>query len=181
MDNPVVNTPLSGASFDTDGLSVSELGFNNKINLRGQFDNAPASVDKLLGVSSAISANTYVANGSSVLFWLGPNERLFYTDKNADEFAGQLRSNGAAAAVDVSDYYTVLQITGDKARAALASGTPFDVHPNVFADGQCAQIRFGNASVLLSVHDDQSVYRLQVRWSFAQYVYDYLKRVSDYV
>jgi len=82
--------------------------------------------------------------------------------------------------VEVSDYYTVIRLSGEKVRPVLASGTPLDLHRSVFSKGRCAQTRFGTASVLLSVHDDIPLIDLQVRWSFAEYVWKYLCKVAAY-
>ncbi len=183
MDNPVKATPLEMAAIDVDGLTVAELGLVNKINLRGDFDShaCNSALTELLGMECQLEANTYVSNSASTLFWLGPNERLLYTDSDPQSIAERWRANPGTAAVDVSDYSTVLRLSGAKTRAVIASGSPFDVHPQQFGVGQCTQTRFGNASVLLSNHADTPVFQMQVRWSFARYAFDYIKRVADYV
>lgn len=183
MDNPVIATPLSGAKIDTDGLTVAGLGHTGKINLRGDFENstANAALTSMLGLQSELAPNTYVSNGASTLFWLGPNERLLYTDSDPDSIVKQWREHAGCAAVDVSDYSTVLRLSGNKTRDVIASGAPFDVHPDEFGVGQCVQTRFGNASILLSNHADTPVFQLQVRWSFAEYVFEYIRRVASYV
>lgn len=183
MDNPVIATPMNGAGFDTDDLTVVELGMVNKINLRGKFGSevTDTALNSLLGMECGIDANTYTSNSASTVFWLGPDERLLYTDSDPQSLIDRWCANSGVSAVDVSDYYTVLRLSGAKVRDVMASGTPFDVHPDEFKAGQCAQTRFGNASVLLSNHADTPVFQLQVRWSFAEYVFEYIKRVSKYV
>ena len=183
MDKPAIATPLNGVGFETDDLSVSETGFTSKVNLRGDFA-SPAAVsvlNTLLGMECDLTPNTFVNNGASTLFWLGPDERLLYTDSNPQSVIDAWRVNPGTSAVDVSDYSTVLRLSGSKVRDVVASGAPFDVHPAEFGVGQCAQTRFGNASILLSNHADTPVFQLQVRWSFAEYVFEYIKRVSNYV
>lgn len=183
MDNPVIATPVNGESFDTDDLTVVELGLVNKINLRGRFgtDATDSALTKLLGMECSVDANTYLSNSASTVFWLGPDERLLYTDSDPQSVIDRWCENTGVGAVDVSDYYTVLRLSGAKVRDVIASGTPFDVHPEEFRVGQCTQTRFGNASILLSNHADTPVFQLQVRWSYAEYVFDYIKRVSKYV
>ena len=180
MDN--VATPLMQEAFQIDGLSVAETGLINKINLRADFDSSAinSALGSLLGFDAQLDANTYIAQGNNTLFWLGPDERLLYTDKNPDEIVSQWCSSPSCAAVEVSDYYTVLDLHGEKVRDVFASGSPLDIHPRVFGTGQCAQTRFGNASVLVSMHGDDSC-QLQVRWTFARYLFDYIKRVAAYV
>lgn len=181
MGNPAIATPLNGAKIDTDGLTVVELAHSSKINLRGDFESANAALTAIAGLEATLAPNTYVSNSASTLFWLGPNERLLYTDSDPETIIKQWREHAACAAVDVSDYSTVLRLSGPKARAVIASGSPFDVHPDEFGVGQCVQTRFGNASILLSNHADTPVFQLQVRRSYAEYVYEYIKRVANYV
>ena len=183
VDNPVIETPLNGVVFETDGLTVVESRFINKINLRGDFDSPSviSTLSSLLDMECDLGPNTYLVNGTSTLFWLGPDERLLYTDDNPQSIVDRWCENLNTSAVDVSDYSTVLQLSGSKVRDVVASGAPFDVHPDEFGVGQCAQTRFGNASVLLSNHAETPVFQLQVRWSFAEYVFEYIKRVSNYV
>jgi len=183
VDNPAIATPLKLAKFDTDGLTVVERGSLNKINLRGNFESPSvnSALSDLLGFACELSPNTFISDSASTLFWLGPNERLLYTDADPAGIADKWKANSSTAAVDVSDYYTILRLSGAKARDVIASGSPFDVHADVFGSGQCTQTRFGNASVLISNHADTPVFQLQVRWSYAEYVFDYIKRVSAYV
>lgn len=180
----ILQTPLNGQLHKSDGLSVRELAPCSKVIVRGGESAMSAALRSAVGLGVEVKANCFVSYTQGTLFWLGPNEWLIYnsgTDVGA--FVHQLKNTlprGESAAVNVSDYYTVIQIQGSKARAVLASGTPFDVHPRVFKPGQCAQTRFGNASVLLSCQADDT-YDVQVRWSFAEYLWKYLCRVGNYV
>ena len=183
MDNPAIATPLNGARFEIDGLTVTESAFTNKVNLRGDFNSpsANSALNALLGMECSLAPNTYVSNSTTTLFWLGPDERLLYTDSNPQSIIDRWCENSNTSAVDVSDYSAVLHLSGSKVRDVIASGTPYDVHPDEFGVGQCTQTRFGNASILLSNHADTPVFQLQVRWSFAVYVFEYISRVSRYV
>ena len=182
-----MQTPLNGQTYQSDGLTVKELKLCSKVVLRADFDHADtcAAIEGVIGLSPVLSANTFNANADSSLYWMGPDERLLYSDSQDSEgLVKTLRAKlpqGRSAVVDVSDYYTVLRISGNHARQVLASGTPFDVHERVFKQGQCAQTRFGNASLLLSCRQDTPEYDVQVRWSFAEYLWGYLCRVDSYV
>ena len=180
-----IRTPLAAATFSSDGLLMQELSLAGKILLRGDFSNADVqqAVEQVLALPVEIEANTFSRDGEHSVYWLGPDERLLYTDLNSIENQlDDLREKLPArtSVVDVSDYYTVIRLSGEKVRPVLASGTPLDLHHSVFAKGQCAQTRFGTASVLLSVHDDIPVIDMQVRWSFAEYAWKYLCKVADY-
>ncbi|OED40732.1 hypothetical protein AB833_11800 [Chromatiales bacterium (ex Bugula neritina AB1)] len=180
-------TPLSGQSFSSNGVTLSESPAIDKIILRADFDepSIESQLSSVLGQSPALVANTFSnSSGNNTVYWLGPDERLVYLhQQSAAELVDALRAAmpaGKGAVVDVSDYYTVIQLSGENARSVLASGTPFDVHPRVFSAGQCAQTRYGSATVLLSVIDDSPTFDVQVRWSFAQYLWSYMAKVSGY-
>lgn len=180
-----IRTPLLAANHSVDGLLMQELSLAGKISLRGDFADSAVqdAVQQTMALSVEMDANTFGRNGDRTVFWLGPDERMLYTDiGSVDNQIADLRSKlpDRSSVVDVSDYYTVIRLSGEKVRSVLASGTPLDLHRSVFSKGQCAQTRFGTASVLLSVHDDIPVMDLQVRWSFAEYVWKYLRKVADY-
>jgi sarcosine oxidase subunit gamma len=186
--NVELQTPLNGQAFSIEGLSLTELPSCSKISMRGDVDAMSAAVEAVAGVSAVSGANRFsVASGNAgdnTLYWMGPDERLLHsTNSDAPAVVKALKEKlpaGKSAVVDVSDYYTVLHMSGEKARDVLASGTPFDVHPDIFRQGDCAQIRFGSASILLACVGDAS-YDLQVRWSFAEYLWKYLCKVARYV
>ena len=83
-------------------------------------------------------------------------------------------SNQHAAITEVSDYFSVIELAGPQAREIIASASPFDTRTQHFVTGQCTQTRFGHASILLWPLEDTLSFGLQVRWSYAQYVYNYL-------
>jgi sarcosine oxidase subunit gamma len=180
-----ISTPLSAANHSSDGLLMQELSLAGKICLRGDFSNASVTTAarETLGVSVELDANTFVRNGDVSAFWLGPDERMIFTDLAATtQQISELKKKlpGKTSVTDVSDYYTVIRLSGERVRPILASGTPLDLHQTVFRKGQCAQTRFGTASVMLAVQDDIPVIDLQVRWSFAEYTWKYLCKVANY-
>ncbi len=180
-------TPLSGQSYSSNGITISEQQSCDKLIVRADFSDAAtvAALSQVLGQTPALEANTYSMADDKAVYWLGPDERLVYLHaQTAADTIGSVQAAipaGKGAVVDVSDYYTVIQLSGQNARDVLSSGTPFDVHPRVFGAGQCAQTRYGSATVLLSALDDDTpTFNVQVRWSFAQYLWTYLARVAGY-
>ena len=182
-------------------ISLRERPWCGKINLRGnpndaQFLNAagealgmPLPVDAgttSVGTSAAggTSADTSAAS-SEIIFWLGPDEWLLHCDLERTETLLQKLSAKLTptsihhAATVVTDYYTVLELKGENAGAVLARGCPLDTHARRFKATHCAQTRFGNASILLYKPDAEPSFHLQVRWSFTEYVWDYLAKVID--
>jgi len=182
--DPIMQTPLNGQLHSGDGLSVKELPPVTKINLRGKAAAISTAVNSVTGLSSQLEPNTFKSSAANSIFWLGPDEWLLYSDNSdAASVVHKLRdalTDEHSAVVDVSDYYTVIEISGTNAISTLSSGTPLDLHPREFSAGQCAQTRFGNASILLSCKS-ADCYEVQVRWSFAEYVWKYLCKTGGYV
>lgn len=165
----------------TDTTSLCELPWYGKINLRGD-PNDPqflSLIQQHAGIALPLKANTTASGEGVVAFNLGPDEWLLHCKiADTEKLIDKLQSNLSAlhyAATEVTDYFTVLELSGEHAAAALARGCPLDLHEQSFQATQCAQTRFGNASVLLYKPDASPLFNIQVRWSFTEYVWDYLE------
>lgn len=181
-------------------IALRELRMRGKINLRGgvgavlqsaagQTDAESAAGEFLaaataaFGVAPPTTPNTVAraddAENDVAIFWLAHDEWLAHCPPaRVAEYQSRLRERLAGvhyAATEVTDYYTVLELAGRGAEEVLARGCPLDLHGSVFAAGQCAQSRFGNASVLL-YKPAADCFHIQVRWSFTEYVWNYLTR-----
>jgi sarcosine oxidase subunit gamma len=183
VDNQIpVRTALSGFKPVTGENTLIETPLNGKINLRGNPNNAAfiVGVENTLGLTLPPTENTVTRSSELHIFWLGPDEWLIHLPLEAvEEKIHVLREtldNQRVAMTEVSDYFSVLQLSGPQAREVIASASPFDIRAQHFATGQCAQTRFGHASILLWPLEDTPAFGLQVRWSYAQYVYDYLSQ-----
>ncbi len=180
MAKPKIQTPLTACTPITGEHQLSETKLCGKINVRGDINNQAfnQAIKSTLGVSPPKQANTFSTSEENSIFWLGPDEWLAHVPLDLVETrVAELRAAMAGqhvAITDVSDYYTVIEFAGPNTRAILASASPFNTQADQFKAGQCAQTRFGHASILLWPIDDTARYRIQVRWSYAQYVFDYL-------
>ena len=77
--------------------------------------------------------------------------------------------------VDVSDYYTVIEVAGAQARELLMKLTTLDLHPRAFRPGMVAggtsgapMRRSGRPAMRTG---GRPVFRLFVRWSMADYLW----------
>ncbi|MBE8157836.1 MAG: sarcosine oxidase subunit gamma [Betaproteobacteria bacterium] len=165
-------------------LGMSEITGEILFNLRGlpKDEKFTAAAAEFLGGALPVRPNTTTAAAGRTIFWLGPDEWLVRAPETAHaETAAALEKtrraakDGNAAVAEVSDYYTVIRISGGGARAALAAGCPLDLHPQQFTVGQCAQSRFGRAAILLFLRGGAPVFDIQVRRSFADYLWEYLR------
>ena len=171
--------PVSGNRF-----SLCEIPFTGKIILRGKADDTAFAnaIQNTLGMTLPVQPNTAATNNGETLLWLGPEEWLLWTtDDNRQRQLDTLNAALASAhtaVVDVSDYYTIIRLSGKNADAVLAHGCPLNLDDTFTQNRQCAQSRFRNAAILLVKTDVNNSFDLQVRWSFARYLWDYLNKVG---
>lgn len=178
---PTRHSPLSGLPPSRGVAEITERPYVGKVNLRGDGDD-PAFRDAVagrLGLELPTDPNTWRSSGGYTVYWLGPDEWLIYCADGAQSAAvGHLRQalvNVHSAVTDVSDYYLVIRLSGEKAREVLSKVTPLDIHHSVFTSGMCAQTIMGHASVLVGCMEDAPVFDIQVRWSFAEYLWELLR------
>lgn len=161
---------------------MRERAFLGHINLRGDAG-APVfvrSAAEVLGVPIPVAPNTVAGMAERSVFWLGPNEWLIVCP-GAEEttLATELRRALAGqfvSVVEVSGGQTVLALAGAGVRDLLARGCPLDLHPRVFAVGQCAQTHLAKSPVLLRPVADGM--EIVVRRSFAGYLWQWLDTVA---
>lgn len=180
VDKLKLRTALTDVSPIEGTHTLNEVALCGKINLRGDIT-TPAfkqGVKTALNLSLPDKANTLATADEKSIFWLGPDEWLIHVPLKATaDTVDSLRSELGklhVAITDVSDYFSVISLSGVQAREIIASACPFDTRKANFPIGHCAQTRFGHASILLWPSDDIPSFELQVRWSYAQYVYNYL-------
>ena len=166
--------PVSGKN------SLEELPWCGKINLRGNPENSNFvnQVQGVLGLILPLKAHTCVEADELTCYWLGPDEWLIHCNiENLETLVQDLNSaltGMHTAVVDVSDYYSVLKLDGPDAPALLAKACSLDLHADAFTVGTSTQTRFGHASILLHKTSANPTYLIQVRWSYTEYVWDYL-------
>jgi sarcosine oxidase subunit gamma len=174
------HSPLAGLG-GAEAIELAEAPFVGKLIIRGNAadEKFRDAVGEIIGAHPPTKANTAAAAGEFLILWLGPDEwQIHCPPQQTAEIAAKLRAKWQdthSAAVEVSDYYLQITIGGDAARAALQSGCPLDLHPRKFCAGACAQTRFHNAAIVLrQTADTPPAYNIQVRRSFAVYVWKHL-------
>lgn len=176
-------SPLAGRAPINKDVALHELELCGKINLRGdRADNNFTSAVGLALNTELPKSNTALQNDDINIFWLGPDEWLIHCplDRVA-EHQNKLHKNLTGlhhAVTEVSDYYALLELSGANSAAVLARACPLDLRPSAFAINNCAQTKFANAAVLL-LKPREDCFHIQVRWSFANYVWDYLAEIIN--
>lgn len=184
LDAAGTRSPLAGFVGPTTGpVTFEERPFIGKISLRGDLDDAgfAAGTASALGTGLPREPLTFVEHDGYRIHWIAYDHWMIYAPEGAEgPLLAKLRAalDGVHhAAVDVSDYYTVIRVSGDKARALLAKGCPLDLHPRAFRPGMCAGSVFHHAALFIAqtaaFDAGGATYDVQVRWSFARYMWDY--------
>jgi sarcosine oxidase subunit gamma len=137
----MAESPLSGAALPA---GVTEVPFLTQINVR------------------AAEVPSVPAGSGFALLRLGPDEWLAVGPP-----LSPLRIDGASL-VDVSAQRTTLDLDGPRVRDLLALGCSLDLHPRVFAIGDCAQTTLAHTPVILLRRERG--FRILVRASFAAHL-----------
>ena len=151
------------------------------VNLRGNNRDTEfaRAVMTTLGLALPVEANTTQAGNGVVILWLGPDEWLIVTEREADSAilaALETSLSGQHAAVTlVSDASITYRIAGPRAADVLAKGMTLDLDATVFTAGACARSLLGRSAVLLHRPGPENVYEITVTRSFADYVRSWLE------
>lgn len=154
------------------GVTISErvdLGLATLTARKGKAADLAAAVRSAYGVD--LPADSTVAAGASAAFmgtapgqWFAVSEHLA-NGALADDLGGRL--GGLAAITDQSDGRGVLRVSGPDARAALAKGTPIDLHPSVFRPGSAATTVISLIGAQIWQVDDAPTYDIAVFRAYA--------------
>ena len=166
------------------GITMTGRPFRGYVNLRGDLADpgfAPV-LGEALGLAPPLQPNTVAAAGGILVCWLGPDEwmAIVGADREGDLIAAlQKELKGRPAAVtDTTGNYNTINLAGRRARDLLAKGCTLDLHPTVFAPGQCAQTNLAKAAVLLIPRSNDRSFQsfdVVVRRSFADYLAHWLE------
>ncbi|MEM7073089.1 MAG: sarcosine oxidase subunit gamma family protein [Pseudomonadota bacterium] len=184
MNQPAIKLPTQNfTGFDNPELQILPVEFEGQIDLRlDPEDHAARDALHAAILIPLPGPCQFIQNQQRRLDWLGPDFfRLHLPIIECDsclQTLAQLPSHLQIHAVEVSDYYACqLMIAGPSARDLLATAIPLDLAKASFASGTIKGTRMANATIWLACLDDDDDcphFTLSVRWSFADYVIDYL-------
>lgn len=180
MAEPIPRSPLHAreAIAAEDGAArMREVAFLDIFVLRCAPAKAAEPVQAATGAALPTTACTATRAGEAAVLWIGPDEWRIVTAPGAgrrlaDDLAGRLAGLHHQI-VEVSDYYTAIEIVGPRARDMLTKLTTLDVHPRAFPEGAVAGTLFAAAQgVLWRIGGaDDPAYRLFVRRTMADYLW----------
>lgn len=99
---------------------------------------------------------------------LGPDEFLVVGPPGAEDRLAAAYLGPGTSVVDVSAQRTALDLSGPAVRELLAFGCSIDLHPRVFAIGDCVQTVLAHTPVVLLRRE--TGFRVLVRASFAAHL-----------
>lgn len=182
-------SPLSHrtAKSGPDGLTLQEAPHLGKLILRmdQKIGNKPVTATTK-GASLPTSPCTAVTskNGHISTLWMGPDEWMFITEKDGERELKIGLDMGLTGLVhqlvNVTDYYTCIDISGHQARETLMNLTTLDMHERAFSVGDVKGSLFGHANAHLwqlnTGTGQPEAFRLIVRASMADYLWCLITR-----
>ena len=142
------------------------------VSLRIGAEAAPA-VEAALGAALPRPAGPASGNGTVTVLGLGPDEWLVRVPPDEEEhWLERLEAAAAgsfAAAVLVSDAWSVFTVTGPDTLDVLAQSTGVDVHPSAFPTGHAVRAGFAGTSALIHRLDDRPSFDVYVDASLSLY------------
>lgn len=166
------------------GVVLRERRHLGKLILRGEPSDETfiAGATKCLGAAPPREPNRTDIGDARTIVWLAPNEWLVVTDPGAEEALEAALSGALAdthhAVTNVSDNSTIIRLAGKAARTVMMKGCSIDLHPREFAPGRSAQSHLAQALVTFWQIDARPTYDIQVRPSFAAYLWAWLVDAS---
>ncbi|GAA4511884.1 sarcosine oxidase subunit gamma [Brevibacterium yomogidense] len=177
----------AASSEGPDGVSLREIPFALQLGIRAHQGGAAADrITQVLGVALPDSAGRTTGDPDGAhCVWLSPDEFLLVDVSRthepgvADAAAAALDDDrpGAGRApgqvLDLSGNRTVLELSGEPARAVLEKGCHVDLHPRAFPVGAAVSTLVGPVQMIVHrAHED--TFRLLPRSSFAEYTVRWL-------
>ena len=167
-------------------FSMKEKTPVGKINLRGNLENKDfaSTAGKILGMILPNESCSVSTKEKITCMWLGPNEWLLVSNdtitKDSNDYElekvlfNDISKTNLGAVTNVSDQYTIFNLTGANIFEILSKGSPFDFNSANFTDNKVVQTILNHVDVTIHKKDRSNV-DLYVRRSFSKYLWDWLK------
>ncbi len=174
--NPTVGSPLSGKKAVEHPVSLRQAEFEGKVILRGDLSDEAfvESCQTLLSVSLPDRVGDVVEGALCSVICLGPDEWLTVETAGASKLLSAAGDHPNPKQIVVSDYYCGLDLSGDLATHVLQKVVAIDFDEANVPVGTCVQTALHNVPVIIWRQADAGSYRIYVRWSLAEYVWDLL-------
>lgn len=154
--------------------AIRERAFEGKLILRGKLEAVGGAVAAVLAALLPDTACSTASGEQAVVQWLSPDEWLIVTAPGYETtLAASLEkavADNHSQIVDITDYYTTIELSGAHARDMLMKIATVDFHPRAFKPGMGVTTNFGR-TVAWARQTREEAFDLIVRISMADYLW----------
>ena len=178
------NAVFENLKMEKNGISIEELPFIEKINLRGDTKDRDfmSNAGSVLDILIPTEPNTKIQNKDLQVIWLSPNEWLlnFLNDNHFIKILEELNNKlnpEKTSITDISENKTVIRIEGNHATELLRKFIVLDIDNALNSNLRVAQTIFVKIPVIIirNHHDqEEQSYDIHVNRSHSNYLRDLL-------
>ena len=178
------NSVLEDLKIERNGISIEELPFVNKINLRGNTTDRifMSNIGSVLDILIPTEPNTKIENKNLQVIWLSPNEWLlnFIYDENFtrifENLSNKLNPENTSI-TDISESKTIIRVEGINTTELLRKFLILDIDSVLNSNLKVAQTIFVKVPILIvRNHKDQDTqsFDIHLNRSHTTYLKDLL-------
>ena len=178
------NTVLENLKIEKNGISIEELPFVGKINLRGDTKDRDfiSNAGSVLDILIPTEPNTKIQNKDLQVIWLSPNEWLlsFLNDNHFIRIFEKLNNKlntEKTSITDTSENKTIIRIEGNHTSDLLRKFMVLDIDNALNSNLKVAQTIFVKIPILIirnHHHQDNQSFDIHVNRSHTAYLRDLL-------
>ena len=172
--NLAADLDMDAAAINIKGKTTEKLGFT------GRGEGIAAQVVALIARAGQGAATAAALQGYEAQ-WAGPDQYFVVAEGRGEgalyrELKAKL--SGLASVTDQSHGRVIIRVSGPRARAVLAKGTPVDLHPDEFAVGKSALTQMAHVGVHLT-RVAADVYDLSVFRGFSESFWEWITEQAE--
>ena len=178
------NTVLENIKTEKNGITIEELPFVGKINLRGNTKDRDflSNAGSVLDVLIPTEPNTIITNTELQIIWLSPNEWLlsFFKNENFIKIFNELNTKlnpEKTSITDISENKTIIRIEGDKTTELLRKFMILNIDEALKDNLKVAQTIFVKIPILIirnHLNQEKQSFDIHVNRSHTTYLRDLL-------
>ena len=178
------NSVLEDLKIEKNGISIEELAFVNKINLRGDTKDRVfmSNTGSVLDILIPTEPNTKIQNKNLQVIWLSPNEWLlnFFDDKSFTRIFEDLNNKLSpenTSITDISESKTIIRVKGIHTLDLLRKFMILDIDSVLNSNLKVAQTIFVKIPILLVRNhneQDKQSFDIHLNRSHTTYLKDLL-------
>ena len=171
---------LKDLKIEKNGISIEEIPFINKLNLRGNSKDKDflSKTGTILETLIPLDPNTKVSNTKFQVIWLSPNEWIinFFNNDIFIKIHNQLNDQlnpEKTSVTDISENKTVIRVVGNKSVELLRKFMILDIDKTLNDNSRVAQTIFVKIPVLIirnHLNEEKQSFDIHVNRSHTNYL-----------